>query len=300
METGKMDLRRMAKFMGIALACAGVIWLATLVETVRKARLREAEILADLKSARAIFSNPVRFVKVGLLDSPDAQVATEALLPLLERDSRIDWQRVNAVSVRNGILRNFDLLLVPGGSGRLKAGDLGDDGRTMICDFVRAGGGYVGICGGAFLATSGYDWSLGLVDAATLTGMIECGQEGTRSQAARGSGVVSIEFSGPAREFFSESSSLRSVQYSSGPIFRRAIRSELPAFVVLAWFRTEVYECPSQRGTMVNTPAIIASKFGAGTVLLFSPHPEMTPGMEALVTDAMLAVGAPRDAIRSE
>ncbi|MEK6258992.1 MAG: BPL-N domain-containing protein [Planctomycetota bacterium] len=291
MKTTPIDPRQMVKFIGVVLACSGIIWVATSMRTERDAGLRDAEVLVDLRSTRAIFNDAVRSVKVGLLDSPDSESATEALIPLLERDSRIEWQRVNALSVRNGILHDFNVLLVPGGSGRLKAEDLGDGGRTMIREFVNHGGGYVGICGGAFLATSGYDWGLGLIDAATLTGMIECGQEGARSAAARGSGVVSVEFSGLSKGVFAESLSPESVQYSSGPIFRRGIRSELPAFVVLAWFRTEVYECPSQRGTMVNTPAIIASKFGKGTVLLFSPHPETSPHLEHVVIDAITGCG---------
>lgn len=294
MKTTQKDPRWMVKITGVVLVCGGVIWLATSMTTDPDAGLHGAEVLVDLRSARVVFNDTFRIAKVGLLDSREAESAAEALIPLLERDSRIEWQRVDALSVRNGVLQDFNVLLVPGGSGRLKAEDLGDDGRTMIRDFVHNGGGYVGICGGAFLATSGYEWSLGLVTTTTLTGMIECGQEGQRSQAARGSGVVSLEFSGLAEGVFSESLSQAPMQYSSGPIFRSGIRSDLPAYVVLARFRTEVFECESQRGTMVNTPAIIASKFGKGTVLLFSPHPEMSPQFEHIVIDAITGCASSR------
>lgn len=282
------------KCAGAALMFGCVIWLAMLIRAAPDIGSRNTEVLVDLRNARAIFSDNVSIAKVALLESGEAESAAEALIPILGRDSRIEWQRVDALSVRNGILKDFDVLVVPGGSGRLKAEDLGDNGRIMIRDFVHNGGGYVGICGGAFLATSGYEWSLGLVKATTLTGMIECGQEGKRSQAARGSGVVSLEFSGLAEGVFSESLSQVSMQYSSGPIFCSVIRSDLPAYVVLARFRTEVFECESQRGTMVNTSAIIASKFGKGTVLLFSPHPEMSPQFEHILIEAITGCASRR------
>lgn len=46
------------------------------------------------------------------------------------------------------------LLVVPGGSARLKAEGLGQEGQQAIRDFVSAGGRYLGFCGGAGLALS--------------------------------------------------------------------------------------------------------------------------------------------------
>lgn len=46
------------------------------------------------------------------------------------------------------------LLVVPGGSARLKAGSLGEDGKRAIRDYVARGGRYLGFCGGAGLALS--------------------------------------------------------------------------------------------------------------------------------------------------
>ena len=48
----------------------------------------------------------------------------------------------------------FPLLVVPGGSAALKASALGTAGKKAICDFVAAGGRYLGFCGGAGLALS--------------------------------------------------------------------------------------------------------------------------------------------------
>ena len=45
----------------------------------------------------------------------------------------------------------YDVLVFPGGSGTGQSDALGSKGRAAVVAFVRAGGGYIGTCGGAFL-----------------------------------------------------------------------------------------------------------------------------------------------------
>ena len=61
---------------------------------------------------------------------------------------------LSAEHIRHGALQKEppDTLLVPGGWARLKSLALGDGGRENIQEYVRDGGGYFGICGGAGLA----------------------------------------------------------------------------------------------------------------------------------------------------
>jgi len=63
------------------------------------------------------------------------------------------YDLVRAEDIRSGALEGHALLLVPGGwaSNKLKA--LGDGGAGAIRSFVREGGNYLGLCGGAGLAT---------------------------------------------------------------------------------------------------------------------------------------------------
>lgn len=79
------------------------------------------------------------------------------------------------------------------------------------------------------------------------------------------------------------------IRYSSGPILSPAGLSELPDYVSLAMFRTEIWQHEAQRYTMIGTPAIIAGRFGNGRVIIFSPHPEMTAGLEPQIARALLA-----------
>jgi putative intracellular protease/amidase len=60
---------------------------------------------------------------------------------------------IRSEDVRNGRLRDYALLFVPGGWASNKAKALGRDGVDAIRQFVNEGGAYLGFCGGAGLAT---------------------------------------------------------------------------------------------------------------------------------------------------
>ncbi len=60
---------------------------------------------------------------------------------------------IRSEDVRNGGLKKYSLLFVPGGWASNKIKALGDAGVSEIKAFVREGGAYLGFCGGAGLAT---------------------------------------------------------------------------------------------------------------------------------------------------
>lgn len=60
---------------------------------------------------------------------------------------------LRAEDVRSGKLNDYGLLFVPGGWASNKIKALGDTGTEAIKRFVRDGGAYLGLCGGAGLAT---------------------------------------------------------------------------------------------------------------------------------------------------
>lgn len=66
----------------------------------------------------------------------------------------LPYEVVTAKECQNNILKEkaFKILIVPGGSGKQKAGLLGEKGKEHIRAFVADGGTYLGFCGGAGLA----------------------------------------------------------------------------------------------------------------------------------------------------
>ena len=60
---------------------------------------------------------------------------------------------VNETEVKDGILDDYDIFAIPGGNPITFTNRFGTAGRAVIRDWVRRGGSYFGICGGAMFAT---------------------------------------------------------------------------------------------------------------------------------------------------
>jgi len=191
----------------------------------------------------------------------------------LESAGEFVVRRVCASDVRAGVLSQFDVVVFPGGSPSSQASALGSDGRTAVREFVAAGGGYLGICAGAYLASNEYAWALGVLDAHVVDA----------EHWARGSGVVRLELSNLGATLLALRERFLDVQYVNGPVFERGRDDAIPNFRVLAWFRGEVAKDGVPGGVMPDTPAMVLGRFGDGRVVCSSPHPEQTPGLEPLV-----------------
>ena len=163
--------------------------------------------------------------------------------------------RVTPEQIGGDALKNFDVVIFTGGSGSRQANTLGAEARNKVTEFVERGGGYVGICAGAYLATSGYDWSLKLINAKTVS-----------PKWQRGKSPVKMELTGKGREIFGANTALVEVRYANGPIIQPAGQKELPAYEPLAFFRSEVAENGSPAGVMINSPAIVSAVCGKGRV----------------------------------
>ncbi len=180
-----------------------------------------------------------------------------------------------------GTLSQFHLAIVPGGSGSREAKAMGEQGRRQMKQFVEHGGGYLGICAGAYLCTSGFEWGLKILKAKTVS-----------PRWQRGEGMVKMELTPAGRRILGDRTGLLDVRYANGPIITRANDESLPDYEVLACFRTELSNNGTSPGEMLNSPAIAAGKCGRGRVVFISPHPEQTPGLEDFIRRAALwAVG---------
>ena len=81
----------------------------------------------------------------------------------LQADKMFFTKRIDAGQIIDGVLKDMHVLVMPGGSGSIQARHLSEGGLNVIRDFVGQGGGYLGFCAGAYLATDDYEWSLGLL-----------------------------------------------------------------------------------------------------------------------------------------
>ena len=187
---------------------------------------------------------------------------------ILTKEKGYDVRRLKPEDIRAGVLTNLDVLIMPGGSGSKQATNLETSGREAIQQFVKNGGGYVGICAGAYLASSHYPWSLHIINSRVID----------REHWARGKGNVVLTFSELGQKALGHPEKDVEVYYAQGPLYGRGTNDSLPPYEELAVYKTEV---PKENvppgvpmGVMQGTTAISRSTYGKGRVICYSPHPE--------------------------
>lgn len=208
-------------------------------------------------------------VRVAIYDHSDGSAnGPKNLLRILTSDAGFEARRVTPAEIREGILSDVDVLIMPGGSGSAQASRLEEAGQEAIKEFVDQGGGYVGICAGSYLASSHYRWSLGLINARVWD----------RSHWARGTGTVELGLSEAGQVALQHELDRTNVFYGQGPLLVPDEHPDLPAYEVLARYQSEIVKNGAIEEAMPQTHAIIRSVFGLGRVVCISPHPETTNG----------------------
>ncbi len=219
-----------------------------------------------------------KLVRVAIFDFDGSKsTGPDILSKFLTTSNGFQSTVVSSAEIRDGILQNYDVLICPGGSGSRQAKELKEEGRSSIRKFVRDGGGFVGICAGAYLASSHYQWSLGVINARVWD----------RQHWARGRKNVDISLTPSGREVLSKSKAKFNVYYANGPLLVPDNQPHLPGYEVLAKYDTEVARNGAPANAMVGTHAIIRSKFGTGRVICFGPHPEMKNGPKSLIASGV-------------
>lgn len=227
------------------------------------------------------------FLGAPLRESPHIRVALycgpgdagQEAAKALERAITIPGAVISQVSpdeIRCGCLTNFDVAIFGGGAGRSLGEALGEEGRAAVRKFVGNGGGYVGICAGAYLATSGFPWSLGLLNAITIS-----------PQWQGGEGTVKLELTPAGAQILGQRQSVVECRYINSPIIKPGNVQDLPPYETLAVFRSELAENGTPPGVFLDSPAIVAGRFMQGRVVCISPHPEQTAALVDLVPKAV-------------
>jgi putative intracellular protease/amidase len=193
-------------------------------------------------------------------------------------------KHVSAQQIRDGALKGFDIVIQGGGGSRAQAAALQTSGRDAIRTFVQSGGGYLGVCAGAYLAASDKDYQLGILNARVLD----------REHWARGRGDVVLDVTPEGQHELKYPQDKATVMYHQGPLLAPDDKGNLPAYTKVATFETEVALKGAPHGVMQGTTAMASSSYGKGRVFVISPHPEQTPGYEGLVRQAV-AWAADRD-----
>ncbi|PQO44183.1 BPL-N domain-containing protein [Blastopirellula marina] len=226
-----------------------------------------------------------KLVRVALYSHAEEEGATSGptnLQRFLAPENGFQVTIVSPAEIRSGVLKDFDVLVMPGGSGSLQAKKLEESGCEIVKQFVREGGGYVGICAGSYLASAQYSWSLGIVNAKVWD----------RSHWARGTGEVSLALTPTGSDLLQCEADKIKVYYGQGPLLVPHNSPDLPGYEVLATYETEIAKKGAPVGAMVGTHAIVRTMYEDGRVICFSPHPEKSGGPNFLMMEGIRWAGS--------
>jgi glutamine amidotransferase-like uncharacterized protein len=225
------------------------------------------ELLAAPKSIRIAIFADAGVTKAGVIQ-------VERSLP---EPQGFDTKPITAKQIRGGALKDFDVLIHGGGSASKQGETLGEDGRKAVKKFVDGGGGFIGICAGAYLASAQYKWSLGVLDAKVIDG----------AHWARGQGDVTLRLTSAGEKALQPEKETCTIHFENGPLLGPGKKDDIEDYEPLATFETEMRKNDAPPGIMKGTTAIARGKFGKGRVVCFSPHPEKTPGRETFLQSAV-------------
>ena len=184
---------------------------------------------------------------------------------------------IDAEQIRDGDLKNFDVLIHGGGTASKQAETLGDKGRDAVKKFVSDGGGFIGICAGAYLASAEYKWSLGVLDAQVIDG----------AHWARGEGDVKLRLTSAGQKALQPDKENVHDPFRKRTSPRTRKKGRHRRLRTARTFASEMRKNDAPLGIMKGTTAIARGKFGKGRIVCFSPHPEKTPGRETFLQSAV-------------
>ena len=179
------------------------------------------------------------YAGAGAVLAQDVEVALDKLA--------ISYREVTDQDIRGGGLEDCSLLIVPGGYTARYVDALDEEDFEQIRKFVSGGGGYIGICAGAYIAAPNVE----VPGRPPGLGIIEIGNE-----RKAGQGIRTITVAKPTHPVVKGYAGEVDIWYQNGPMMKAGQGVETLA----------VYE--------KGGAAIVCSTYGQGRVVIFSPHPE--------------------------
>ena len=188
------------------------------------------------------------------------------------------------------LLQDFKAIIFPGGPVCHVHESLQKDGAKQVAKFVFNGGGFVGVCAGAFIASAkGYGgckpgWQLLNVETSWHPGV----------------GSASTNFQNDTNWLEKSFSDKNELYFANGPMFcipdkqngyNKLIKKKTntPNFIAkYTSINTDKNKCSDDH--MANFPgAIIEGNFGDGKVICFGPHPEASSNWPPQLVNAILS-----------
>ncbi len=248
-------------------------------------------------SAQANPASEGRPVRVALLTDAGCTdgKSREAAWKVLSAADGITADRVSTETLLTDRLNEYDVIIFPGGAGGGQASLLGVEGGRAVSEFVRSGKGAVGICAGGYLIMEGWGpatQSIELVNAQNWAGQNGGWARGERFIAMKTLGrdaaaAQPTSATAAADAAAGDEATSRTMWYENGPIFVQGEVTGLEPYTPLVRFATDLTKKGEPEGQMIGRDAVIAAPFGKGRTVAFSTHPELSPGLEHWLVNAV-------------
>ena len=212
-------------------------------------------------------------VRVGVFQgNGGAQTCIWETIASIQLDPDMTVRTITTGDIANGVLKDLDAIIIPGGEGTTQYMNLGEENMERIRNFIRSGKGAVGICAGAYLFTDTPGYACMHINGGKAIDI---------EHDNRGHGISAFSLTAEGRKLFPELANRdRSyVMYYEGPVLVKSDSVPLP-YTTMAMMETDVHEEGNAPANMTNNrPFFIANEYGKGRVFSSISHPEATPGM---------------------
>eukprot|EP00658_Telonema_sp_P-2_P084056 TRINITY_DN9233_c0_g1_i5.p1 TRINITY_DN9233_c0_g1~~TRINITY_DN9233_c0_g1_i5.p1 ORF type:complete len:444 (-),score=114.79 TRINITY_DN9233_c0_g1_i5:386-1717(-) len=224
-------------------------------------------------------------VRVAALQS-SIHSTPEAMLDAIRNHSEIFGEGgvvvevISGEEIAQGKLASYDVLLVPGGDHHAMMDAMRPVGQQQVREFVKAGGGYVGTCGGAYLA----EWLALLPIYCAATNKSAHGLSGRLQAMLPVPDDFGEVFSAKATDALQSGGT---IQFDIPPLIAVLPPSRPDNQQAIGLLRIKndgVMEDPMLeevwdkysllQGRMPGSCAIVAGQFGLGRLVVFNNHPE--------------------------
>lgn len=212
-------------------------------------------------------------VRVGVFQgNGGAQTCIWETIASIQLDPDMTVRTITTGNIANGVLRDLDVIIIPGGEGATQYMNLGVENMERIRNFIRSGKGAVGICAGAYLFTDTPGYACMHINGGKAIDI---------EHDNRGHGISAFSLTAEGKKLFPELAKRDKsyVMYYEGPVLVKSDSIPLP-YTTMAIMETDVHEEGNAPANMTNNrPFFIANEYGKGRVFSSISHPEATPGM---------------------
>ena len=212
-------------------------------------------------------------VRVGVFQgNGGAQTCIWETIASIQLDPDMMVRTITTGDIANGVLKDLDAIIIPGGEGTTQYMNLGEENMERIRNFIRSGKGAVGICAGAYLFTDTPGYACMHINGGKAIDI---------EHDNRGHGISAFSLTAEGKKLFPELAKRDKsyVMYYEGPVLVKSDNIPLP-YTTMAIMETDVHEEGNAPANMTNNrPFFIANEYGKGRVFSSISHPEATPGM---------------------